>query len=153
MTDLVFEIQDWFSVRKKMEWLFPLHWEEVANYKDKIKLNLDDESYNKLAQDGNLHIVVARDKDKIVGYHWLIIKSHLHYKQSLTAFTDVYFLHRDYRKGWNGIKLFKFVLKTLKEKKIERVIFTSKTKHDKSKIFERLGFDRAETIYTKYIGD
>ncbi len=152
---IIFQVENWFAVKKKMEWLFPLHWEEVANYKDKIELDLDVKSYDDLAARDQLHIVTARDEksNKIVGYHWLIIKPHMHYKQSLTAFTDVFFLHPDYRKGMNGVKLFKFVEKSLKERGVKRVTASVKTGHDKSKIFERLGWDRAEIVYTKFIGD
>lgn len=149
---ITFQVEDWFSTKSKMEWLFPLHWKEVATYQDKIKLELDYQTYDHLASVGQLLIVTVRDGVKIVGYHWLIIKPHLHYKDSLTAATDVFFLHQDYRKGFNGINLFKFVEKTLKEMGVERFIISSKVTHDKSKIFERLEFDRVETVYTKFIG-
>lgn len=151
MSILTFQVEDWFSVKNKMEWLFPLHWQEVATYQNKINLDLDYETYDQLASDGELLIITARDGLKIVGYHWLILKTHLHYKQSLTAFTDVFFLHPDYRKGFNGVNLFKFVEEALKNKGVQRFIISSKTTHDKSKIFERLSFDRVEVVYSKIL--
>jgi len=147
-----YQIEDWFATKLKMEWLFPLHWKEVATYKEKIKLDLDYESYDELASKGDLLIITVRDGLKIVGYYWLIVKKHLHYKKSLTAFTDMFFLHPDYRKGMVGVNIFKFAEKILKEKGVERLIVSSKTSHDKSKIFERLKFDKVETVYTKFIG-
>jgi len=153
MSDITFQVENWFSCRKKMEWLFPIHWEEVGVYKDKIKLNFNDEEYNRLAEQGNLVIVTARDKEKVVGYHWSFLKNHIRYQDSLTATTDGFFLHPDYRKGFNGINLFKFVEKTLKDMGVERMVTGFKTSHDKSKIFEYLNWDRQEIIYTKYIGE
>lgn len=150
---ITYQVENWFACKSKMEWLFPLHWEEVATYKDKIKLNINDEEYGALAANNNLHIVTVRDGVKIVGYHWSFVRYHSRFKDSLTAITDVFFLHPDYRKGRNGIDLFKFVEKTLKELGVKRMITSSKINHDKSKIFDYLKWDRQEIVYTKYIGE
>ena len=157
MKHLHYQVENWFDCEEEMRWLYQLHWEEVALNKEAIKLNLWYESYNQLAKNGELHIVTVRDDNRIVGYHWSIIKPHLHYSQSITAFTDVYFLHPEYRKGFNGINLFKFAEKTLKECGVQRIVTASKVnrennkKLDKSIIFKKLGFIKAETVYTKII--
>lgn len=148
---ITFQVENWFSCRKKMEWLFAMHFEEVGTYKDKLKLNINDDEYSRLASNGNLLIITVREGEKIVGYHWSFIRYHSRFKDSLTAITDVFFLHPDYRKGRNGINLFKFVEKTWKELGVKRAITSSKVNHDKSKIFEYLGWDRQEIIYTKYL--
>lgn len=150
---LTFAVEDWFVCKSAMAWLFPLHWQEVANDKDKIKLNVWYAAYDEMAKIGQLHIVTVRDGERIVGYHWTIIRPHLHYADSLTAYTDVYFLHEDYREGMNGVNLFKFVEASLRAKGVEKMYTASKVKLDKSAIFERLGWTLAETVYTKYIGD
>lgn len=148
-----FQVENWHDVKDGMAWLFPLHWEEVANDKDKIKLNLWNEAYDEMADSGQFHVVTVRDGENIVGYHWSIVRPHLHYKQSLTAYTDVYFLHPDHREGMNGVKLFQFVEQSLRDKGVEKMYIASKVKLDKSAIFERLGWSKVETVYTKYIGD
>lgn len=151
MKKLNFQVENWFDCKEQMEWLFSIHWEEVAHNKQSIKLNLWHEQYDELAKNGELRIITARDDDKIVGYYWVIIKPHLHYKQSLTAFTDVFFLHPLYRKGFTGVKLFKFVEQYLKEIGVQRVISTTKIKHDKSSIFKRLKWDKVEIVYSKIL--
>lgn len=148
-----FQVEKWSDCKAEMALLWPLHWEEVANDKDKIKLDVWYEAYDEMEKSGQLHIVTARDEEKIVGYHWSVVRPHLHYKSSLTAYTDIYFLHPSYRRGMNGIKLFKFVEKSLKERGVEKMYTASKIKLDKSSIFEFLGWHEAETVYTKYIGD
>ncbi len=134
-----------------MEWLFPLHWAEIAD--QRIPLDVWYDCYDAMAKVGQLHIVTVRDSGLIVGYHWSIVRPHLHYKQSLTAYTDIYYLFPKYRKGMNGIKLFKFAEKTLKERGVQRMYTASKVKLDMSVVFERLGWSKTEVVYTKLLGD
>ena len=149
-----YQVEKWSDCVSEMKPLWPLHWEEVANDKDKIKLNLWNEAYEMMSKTGELHVVTARTgKGNLVGYHYSIVRPHLHYKDSLTAYTDVYFLLPEYRKGMNGVNLFKFVEKSLKERNVQKMYTASKVKLDKSILFERLGWTLAEKVYTKYIGD
>lgn len=119
--------------------------------KDKIKLDPDFKSYEEYERTGALHIVVMRDNGVLAGYHISIIRFHLHYKTSLNAFTDVYFISKNHRKGLAGIKLFKEVEKTLKARGVEK-IFTGTKKHlDMSKLLEYLGYTSTETLFTKML--
>lgn len=152
MKEITYQVEDWFDCKEDMKWLFPIHWEEVALNQDSIPLNMWFEEYDRLAQAGLLHIVTVRDDDKIIGYYWATIRNHLHYAQSLTAYTDMFFLHPKYRKGSNGVKLFRFFEESVKAKGVQRIIANTKTKLDKSAIFERLKYQRAEIVYTKVIG-
>lgn len=144
-----YSVERWFDCKEEMKWLLPLHWKEIAD--PRIPLDVWWNAYDEMAE--QLHIVTIRDENKIVGYHWSIVRPHLHYRQSLTAYTDIYFLHPDYRKGWNGVKLFKFVEQTLKARGVQRMYIASKKKLDMSLIFERLGWNKTEVVYTKIIGD
>lgn len=150
--ELKFQVENWFDCKAGMEWLYPIHWEEVAMNKSTIPLDMWFEQYDKLAAEASLHIVTARDDDKIVGYYWAKIQPHLHYKESLTAFTDMFFLHPKYRKGMNGLKLIKFFEVSVRARGVQRIIASTKAKLDLSVLFERLGFERAEFVYTKVIG-
>lgn len=151
MKKLKYQVENWFDCKKEMEWLFPLHWKEVALNQDSIFLDIWFEEYDKLANANLLHIITVRDDNKIVGYYWAIIRPHLHYKKSLTAFTDMFFLHPKYRKGFNGIKLFTFFEQSVKLKGVERIITSTKVKLDKGLIFKRLNYKKAEIVYTKLI--
>jgi len=146
-------VEDWFSVKDEMSALWPTHWEEVATNRDKIKLNLDFDSYAQYARSGALHIVIARDQGKIIGYHASIIRPHLHYLNSLSAFTDVYYIDKEYRKGYVGIKLFRFVEESLRARGVQKMFTGTKLSLDMGKLFEFLGWTETERLYTKYIGD
>lgn len=161
-----FQVENWFECKEKMEPLWQTHWEEVSLNQEKIKLNVWSEAFDQTAKMGQLHVVTARYEDEIVGYYICLVRPHLHYKNSLTAYTDAFYLHPEHRKGFNGINLFKFVEKSLKDRGVERIITMTKIEFDKNKkvktkkstpdkslMLKRLGYTFAEKVYTKYIGN
>ena len=131
---------------------WPEHYSELASNKE-IELAPDYDWYVRTAMNGCLHVVTVRDGDKLVGYHISIVAPHIHYRNSLTAHTDIYFLDKAYRKGFFGIDLFKFMEESLKARGVERIYMMTKTDSDKGKILDRLGYVEKERIYTKMIGD
>lgn len=147
-----FQVERWCSIQgSELEALLQLHWEEIALNRADIKLAVDYERYNALDASGAFHVVTVRDEGKLIGYHAAIISTHLHYKNDLMAFSDVYFLLKEYRKGRTGIKLFQFVEKALKERGVKKIIINTKKHLDMGNLFEYLGWHETETIYTKVV--
>lgn len=150
---VTYQVEDWFDCWQEMSALWHEHWEEVALNRDKIVLEPDMDCYAQYASTGALHVVTVRADGRIVGYHISVIRPHLHYKSSLSAFTDVYFLHPDFRHGMAGVRLFKEVESSLKARGVQKMFTGTKLSLDMGKIFERLGWHETERLYTKYIGD
>lgn len=146
-----YHIEEWQTFKRESLHLWDRHWQEVAINRDVIKLNIDYGQYDQLDAAGALHVVAARDAGKIVGYHLSIVRPHLHYADSLSAFTDVYYVAPEFRKGRAGIELFKFVEKTLKARGVQKMFTGTKIHLDMSKVFERLGWKETERLYTKVI--
>ena len=138
---------------EEMKPLFEEHWDEIDIHKDKIKLNPDYDKYLTLDAIGMLHVLTARDDDKIIGYFISFIQSNMHYKDYTFALNDVLFIHPDYRKGSVGYKLFKKAEVSLKELGVEVLMIQSKVKHDFKSIMDKLDFERVEYTYSKYIGE
>jgi len=130
--------------------LFKEHWDEVAD--PLIPLNPDYDKYLEMDKAGITHTVTAREDGKIIGYHVSFIMPHLHYKQSKTCFTDIYFISKEHRKGFVGIRLFKFLEQSLREKNVQRIYMGTKLKLDIGPVLERLGYKPIERSYTKIIG-
>lgn len=146
-------VEDWREALSDSEWLFDLHWKAVAMDQDKMPLALDVDKYAKLQDMGMLHAVIARDNsNRIIGYHWSFVHPHLHYKTTLCAFQDVYFMHPDWRKGMNGVNLFRFVEESLHARGVKKLYGAHKIKLDIGNIFKRLGWRPAENHFTKWIG-
>ena len=76
---------------------------------------------------------------------------HLHYKTCLTAFEDIYFLKKEYRKGRVGIRLFQYAEKMLKEQGINRIIYNTKVHSDNTSLFEYLGYSFMDKVFTKLL--
>lgn len=150
---ITYQVEQWHDCLPEMEALWPLHWQEVAADKDVIPLEPNYEMYNMLVQTGQLHLLTARSDGKLIGYHVTIVRPHLHYKSSLSAFTDMYFIHPDFRKGMVGVNIFRAAEKSLKQRGVQKMFTGTKLSLDMGRIFERLGWKETERLYTKVIED
>ena len=132
--------------------LLEKHYEEIALDKDVIKLNPDYEIYKKLCDSGMMKITTARQAGLLVGYCIVIVKHHLHYKDSLTAVNDIFFIDPAYRQGSTALKLFKQVEEMLKGYGVQRLVMNTKKHRDVGVLFDRLGYIETERVFTKIIG-
>lgn len=125
------------------------HWKEVAFYKD-IKINPDMGAYLRLEEKGAAVTLTVRANKELIGYQVYLVGPNLHYKV-LQATDDLHFLHPAYRKSGIGLRLFRFSEQEMK--KLGVVILFGRTKADPkldhSAIFEHLGYDKQDIIYTK----
>lgn len=151
--NVTYTVENWSDVWREMEPLWHSHWQEVALDHEAIPLAPDIDAYNTLERNGNLHLLIARKAGKIIGYHIAIIRPHLHYKHSLHAFTDIYYVSPEHRLGMTGVKLFKEVEKSLVQRGVKKMVSGTKTSLDMGRIFERLGWRETERTYTKCIED
>jgi L-amino acid N-acyltransferase YncA len=135
-----------------MQALWPDHWAEVAMHKDKIPLDPNHVEYERLNRAGQLHVTAARFQGGLVGYVVAIVRTHLHYAHSLSAFYDLYYLAPAYRQGMSGVNLFTAAEKALRARGVQRMFTGTKKSKDMSKIFHRLGWEEAETLFVKYTG-
>ncbi len=129
--------------------LFIDHWENIALNKDTIALDPLWDTYRKLEETGNLKIITARQEKKLVGYAAYVISPSLHYSDQIIADADVFWLDPDYRKGMAGMRLFKHAEKVLKSYGVTRVLNKVKIHFDVGKVFERMGYDPIERVYSK----
>lgn len=149
---ITFQVENWNDVMQEAKPLWYLHYEEVAQNKDKMKLNPDIERLNLLNDNGMLHIVTARKQGELVGYHASVVETLMHYKDVLAANGDLYWLRKDCR-GVTAIRLFEEVEKTLKLRGIKIIYDITKIYADHGRLFEYLGYKPIERRYSKWIGD
>jgi len=135
------------QVRSDAEPLIKLHWDEIALNQDKIKLNPDWED------DNRLKIFTARKSKQLVGYFVVLLGTNIHYKDHVFASNDIIYLHKDYRKGFAGVRLIKFAEKCLKDDGVSVLLINTKIHRPFDKLLERLKFKPIERVYSKFIGD
>ena len=146
-----YQVEEYQDCIKEVSAHYEEHWKELAA-DPSIPLNPHYEQYNLIALAGLLHVTTVRYNGKLVGYHFAMLSPHLHYKQSLTAFTDIFYLEPEHRNGWIGVKLFKTMESTLKDRGVQRIYMGTKLKSDIGPILDRLGYNPIERLYTKIIG-
>ncbi len=131
--------------------LLPQHYAEVKLQPDQITLNLDDGYYRQMEDLGNLVLIAARADGKLVGYATVFLKADIHSAHTLVGFTDSYFLHPQYRRGWTGVKLIRFIEQTLKELGVKK-IYIGATQHIGTASLFRFGkYHEEETIFSKIL--
>jgi GNAT superfamily N-acetyltransferase len=154
MDEFTYQVERWPDVVDEARPLWDLHWQEVALDRERIPLDPDFALYAQLDAMDQLHIVTVRDAGQtLVGYHASIVRPHPHYRTSLSAFTDLYYLLPPCRKGMVGVRLFREVERTLRARGVEKASVQTKVSLDMSRIFERLGWRLTEKVYTKYLKD
>lgn len=100
---------------------------------------------------GALMVVVARADGAIIGYWLGIIRPHLHYADSLTAYTDIYFIDKPHRKSGAGAELFAFVEKALVKRGVQKIFTATKLHLNHSALFQAAGYQETEIVFTKLL--
>jgi L-amino acid N-acyltransferase YncA len=151
-TAVTFQQEKWASIKGLMVPLTQRHWLEVGLDQKEIPLDIDDDLYNTLEHNGLLHITTARDGEKLIGYFIMCVRTHPHYRTTLCAFLDSYFIHADCRDPWTGIGLFEAMEQAMRSLGVKKMIAGMKLHKDVSVLFDRLGWTPIETTFAKYIG-
>lgn len=147
---LMYEDVNGLDFLNELEQIFPEHYEELCVTKD-FPLEPDYDAYRQLAQVGMLRCITCRIDGELIGYIVFIVQPHLHYKSCKTAFEDLYYVKKEFRKGRIGIKLFQYAEKVLKERGVNRIIMHTKIHLDNSRLFEYLGYKHTDKLYTKLL--
>jgi len=139
------------QVEKDILVLIDLHYKEIALNQSKVKLNPDWDIYAALEAEGKLKIFTARDAGVLVGYFVVVVGVNMHYKDHLFACNDIIYLHKDYRRGFAGVKLIKFAKACLTEDGVSVLTINTKVHQPFDKLLGRLGFNLIERVYSSYL--
>lgn len=150
---MFFQIEKVRDVRKEVQPLLEMHWEQIALNKDKIKLNPDWEQAEKLCDEGRLKIFTARKDGNLVGYFAVIVGTSLHYKDHKFANCDVIYVHPEHRTGMTGYKLIKVAEDYLKKSGVSLININTKVHTPFDKLMVKMGYNLIERLYSKYIGE
>lgn len=150
----VLAVEPFFKIAREAVPIFSRHWEELALNKDVIPLELDFDRYLDMSATGMLQIVTARSGGALVGYIFNLVGPHLHYKSTLHAELEMFWLDPAFRAGWFPVKMFRFNEEHLKSLGVKRVNANVKIHFMAGrvgKLFERLGYAPTEVSYGKVL--
>lgn len=149
---ITFQVEQYEDVVGEVMPYLQQHADELGAYKG-VTIDPDYEEYARMAAEDMLHIVTVRRDGELIGYHVSFVTMHYHHKDSLTAYTDLYYLRKDCRKGWLGVRMLKFVDKTLAARGVVRVFTSTTTAEDNSSLLIRLGYTETQRTFTKLLGE
>jgi GNAT superfamily N-acetyltransferase len=81
------------------------HVQELAVYKDLMKLSPDLPTYQKLEEEDLMYGVFAYVEGKLVGYSINFVSNHIHYSELKKVNNDVIYVDKKYRGSGVGAKL------------------------------------------------
>lgn len=129
------------------------HWEEVGHFKD-IPIDMDWERYYKIEALGLLRCFVIRTpineefkESMIIGYAFYIVGKHMHYKNTLVAAQDILYVRKPHR--GIGKEFLKWCDEQLKAEGVVTVTQHIKPWFDWGHMAEKLGYEKAETIWAR----
>lgn len=153
ISEVVFAVERWSTYVIDAPSLWQRHYKEVALDQDVIPLDMDIDRYAQLDALDMLHIVTVRRRGDLVGYFTAIKSPHLHYRSTLHALVDLYYLEPPWRRGTIALKLFGTAHRTLKERGVVKVLSGTKLHSglDQTRLFEYMGYRLAEKSFTKLL--
>lgn len=119
---------------------------------DPVPFDPDYERYLSMDASGALSVVTARCDGRLIGYSICAIATHSHSKHTLHAFTDLFFVDPEYRKGFVGVKLLRAAEQELAHRGVVKHYTGAKIHKDLRRLFEYLGYHPNEVVYSKIIG-
>lgn len=127
--------------------LMRAHWEEVANWRDEVPLEVDVVRACAMEERGELRAWTVRHDGHLVGYVVCLIGPHLHYRTTIHGWVDVVYLVPALRGTGVGRRLLDRVITDLREAGVRRLACHVKLGFDFGPLLEQMGFRATETIW------
>ena len=147
----VYAVELYKQIKEEAAALMVQHYSELSVTGEDGLFDPDDTQYEWLCDKGMLSIVTVRADGKLVGYHASFLKTHMHRRSLLTAYTDTFFILPEHRRGMVGYKLFKYVTEVLKRRGVKWIYAGVRLSNDVGLVLERQGYKKFEQTYLKVI--
>lgn len=136
--------------------LLRAHWNELGLHHAECPLDPDFPRYISLEALGVFRTWAARAGPTLVGYIAFFVQPNLHYKSTLHATEDLFLLAAPYRRGSNGLRMWRTAIDALTELGVKRVIVHSKVHFEVErgglgKFFQRLGFEKTDELFIRLL--
>lgn len=151
-SDLTAQVEPFHIIARELPPLFERHWKEIALHHDKIPLEPDWQRYFDLACTGTLRVMTARCDGVLVGYIFNLVGPHLHYRSSLHAEIEMFWLDPAYRDGAFALRWFKANERYLRGLGVKRISVAVKNHFKDGRVgllFKRLDYTPIETIWSQ----
>lgn len=100
-------------------------------------------------KNGHLRVFTARKGKKLIGYAVFTVIPHHHRVQVIQAENTLFFITKDYRKGWLASKFIKYCETWLFDNGVNQISMRTKTKASFGVLLRRLKYKEEEIVYLK----
>lgn len=134
--------------------LWPDHWRELALFQDRIPLKPQISEYVARNRAGTLFLATIRNNGWMAGYFICQVNPGMHYGDTLTGTTDIFWIAPEYRDRGMFLPLYRCVERELRRRGVSAFYCGHKAKTTLSldKLLPLLGFVPADHYYLKWIG-
>ncbi len=148
---IVFALEKFATVFDDALPMLEQHYEELTFYKS-LKLNPDRERYEMVDAGGLLRIYTARDCGSLIGYGAFIVSRSVHYRDSIHANEDAFYLSPSHRGRTVGMRFLKWCDEQLIAEGVQIITHHVKLAHPTlGMLLEKIGYDKQEWIYSKKV--
>lgn len=113
-----------------------------------LELDINEEVYIALEEEGLLRTVIAEEGDEVVGYLVIICGSMNHHKEVWNASSDVIYVSPEYRSTGVAAEMIKVMMEDCKDHGVSFLSIGVNTNLDFSEILEKNGAVLTEKQYT-----
>jgi len=155
------QVEPFTAIARDLPPLFERHWQELGTHKDQIPLDPDWDRYFLLAQTGTLRVRTARVDGVLAGYIFNLVGPGLHYRSTLHAEIEMFWLDPVYRgmgvvgmNHWFVSDWFRDNDEDLRALGVKRISVAVKNGYRDGRVavvFKRLGYLPIETVMSKVL--
>lgn len=140
---------------EELKAFFPSHAAELDTYHDRRPLDPEYADYLRLDAAGQVLLVTVRRGGVLIGYFVGFVRPALHYRSTLTALQDIFYVLPTARDGspTAALKLFRVVIDECRRRGVKELRLGCKVAHDVSRLFEHFGAIEVERIWSIWLGD
>jgi GNAT superfamily N-acetyltransferase len=128
------------------------HWRALARNQDLVPLDVDIDMYRAIERAGRLMVAAVRNDGALCGYAVYMVTFHPHYRTTLFANADLFWVTPDRRGAGVGMRMFRFVEEQLRGMGVKVMNTYYKTAHPEAeRLLEALGHEKIEAVFQKVL--
>lgn len=149
------QVEQFADCQTELAAIFPLHWGELAKFKDRMPLMPQYGEYVRRNEAGGLLLITVRVDGQVMAYYTVQIAPGFHYETTLTATMDLCYIHPEVRNKGLSAPLFRAVEKELRRRGV-KLWFSGFKEHsplDMPVLLNLFGFKPSDAYWSKWLGD
>ncbi len=148
---LTAQVEDFSSAFQEAAPLLEKHYNILSFHKGKFPLLPQLHVYQEREARGETVTITLRRDGSLIGYWMCFVAPGLHYSTCLTSIMDIWFIDPDHMAGKAPLILINAVENEMRRRGVNLWFAGEKLAKPCGRLFEKLGFEKVETFYAKWL--